>query len=601
MAFRHKYDWMDDEELHPLELELKCFRFGWPPSKGGLGKFGHFKNVVRMCWPDPDEQPEAGKSPKPFGWHPWAERGARVLCEWKYPALLGCASSSKTELAGVWGLVNWMADPMNTLVLVTSTSLKDARRRIWGSIVERFNALPWLPGKLVDSEGIIRTVGDDGKLSDRCGIALLAGDRTKAKEAVSRMIGLKALRVFLIADELPDLSPAIKEAALGNLASNPEFQFVGLGNFSSIYDPLGDFAEPKNGWDSITVNDDEWETKLGYCIRFDGLKSPNILCGETRWPYLYNSKTLAGHKRDYGENTAGFWRFCRSFLAPVGIEDTIYSEADLLMGKVFDTQVVWVRDPVGVAGFDPSYSAGGDRSVAVTGLFGWAYGPNQKPLPTVLINGVYVLHEDASQKNVPRSHQIARQFLQLLRTLGIRVENAGMDVTSGGTVLADIVDNESGKFVHRTQFGGYASNLPVSGEVDAGDKKILAKDKYHNRVTELWFGGRDLVTNQQIKGITKDMGREMKSRRFIHVNRRIKVEEKSDMKARLGYSPDIWDAGCVLLDVCRRLGLVTVQVDAAVKPNDRRWNKACDAAQSVYENANYEAQEVEEFLAYDSV
>ena len=589
-VFYEKYGIHLNKAVNPLELELLCFKVDWHQN-GGLGAAGHFKNAARMLWPTPEDCGE--KRGKPFYWHPWAERGLDVLCRYQYPALSGCASSGKSELGAIWAIINWLAAPAETIVLVTSTSLKDSRKRIWGSIVEHFQACPALPGKLIDSEGIIRTVGADGKLSDRCGISLVAGDKRKARDAVGYIIGIKAKRVILIADELPELSPSLLEAALTNLVSNPYFQLVALGNFASVYDPFGEFTAPRDGWDSVTVNDEEWETKLGYCLRFDGLKSPNILAGRDEWPFLYNSKTLSKHRSDLGEKTGGFWRFCRSFPAPEGFENTIYTEADLLMGGAYQSDVKWLTMPVKVAGFDPSYTSGGDRPMLKLG----EYGINTDGKAIIALRKTVVVREDVMLKAVPRSYQIARDVIRHCTEFGVQKRYFGCDTTSGGSVFGDIFDaewKENGR-IHRTTFGGMPSELHIStGE------RTTAREKYVNKVTELWNIGRSFVRAGQIRGVTFDLARELKSRTYeLTKGSSVKerAEEKKEMKERLGYSPDDGDAFVILLDVCRhRLGAKPASVDGKPIVKHTDWQQAVREANRVYRRADYSHEPPKETL-----
>ena len=231
----------------PLDVELRCFAAGLSVEDGGLGKAGHFKEAVRLIWP-----PGCSKN---FVWHPWADEMLEKACAYRYLSVSGCASSGKSEFFGVWGIVNWLAAPMETMVLVTSTSLKESRKHIWGVIEDWWRAaVPGLPGFLVSSIGVIRLQDPVTGFvaSERSGITLLAGEKRKEKEAIGKLIGIKNKRVFLIADELPELSMALLEAAMSNLESNPYFQLIGIGNPASIYDPHGALSKPKNGWKSIT-------------------------------------------------------------------------------------------------------------------------------------------------------------------------------------------------------------------------------------------------------------------------------------------------------------------------------------------------------------
>jgi hypothetical protein len=61
-----------------------------------------------------------------------------------------------------------------------------------------------------------------------------------------------------------------------------------------------------------------------------------------------------------------------------------------------------------------------------------------------------------------------------------------------------------------------------------------------------------------LKGIKTDQAREMKARKYETIKGaeglKIRVESKKDMKLRLSFSPDIADAGFVLLDLARQKG-----------------------------------------------
>ena len=164
-----------------MEVELLCFR-----EKVGAEKERHFWNVCGMLWGDKNER-------KKFWWHPWAGQMVAAGCAEKYVGLSSCASGGKTDFLAVWGIVNWLAAPANTLVLITSTSLKESRQRVWGSVLEYFlaSASP-LPGKILDSFGMIRTVFPNERFSDKCGIHLITGEKSKERENIGKIGGLNS-------------------------------------------------------------------------------------------------------------------------------------------------------------------------------------------------------------------------------------------------------------------------------------------------------------------------------------------------------------------------------------------------------------------------
>lgn len=538
--FTHRYGIKSYHKQDDLWVELKAYQKDLTPEQGGLGSAAHFRNIAQMLWgPNSEEQ---------FVWNPWAER-MNAVCH-QHPitgairphvGLSGCASSGKSQYGGLFALINWLCDPLNTYVFVTSTSLSEAKHRIWKSVVKLYMGAPQLAGigKLVDSQGKICTLKEDGKHDDTAGIFLIAAAVSKEREAVAKLIGKKNKRVILIADELPELSHSVLDAFFSNLIANPINQFVAMGNFKSRYDPFGEFVQPKAGYDSIGIETDEWETERGYCVRFDGMKSPNIISGKDEYKYLYGSKQLAEHKKNFGEGSALFWRMCRSFESPVGLDNIIYSEADLVSGKASD-HPVWIMPPVRLSAMDPSYTNGGDRTVQLIG----EYGQTVDGLWTIHVSKYITIYEDASS-NVPRDYQVVRKFRDNCMTEGVSPENAGLDETGAGSVLLSIAHEEWDNKVVGINFSGRASDMPVTMS-----DPVPAKDKYDRRVSELWYVGKEFLKYGQIKGITNDLARELKARQYDTVKGpeglKISVEPKKEMKVRIGFSPDCFIAGTIV-------------------------------------------------------
>lgn len=563
-GYLHAYGWTWKKERAPtlLRMNLKAFQEGRTPKEGGLGKLQHYINCVDLLWNEDHSRMK-------FDWHPWALDFAKAACENPVLAVGGCASSGKSHGAGAWALVNWLADPFNTMVLVTSTSLKDSKKRIWGTITDMFNAIPGLPGKLVPSMGLIRTVDPAGKkeASERCGLALIAGEKKREKEAVGKLIGFKAQRVFVVADELPELSEALIDAYFANIAKNPESGLIGLGNPATFFDAFGRLSEPKPGWDSVSAEDHEWETKSGKFIRFDGFRSPNIEAGFDKYPYLFRQQNLDDDISRYGEDSAIVWRMDRGYFSPIGNEDCIYSSGDIIKYKAMH-KVKWLEPPITVAALDPSFTTGGDRTMLSIG----EYGKNVDGMKTLCYKKFTLITEDASNKDEPRNFQIARQVVAHLRKEQVSVTHFAMDTTGAGDVLADIIVTMMGKGFHRVTFSGAASDAPVSNF-----DQTPSNEKYTNRVTQLWFAGRDLIRTGQLKGITTEMAAEMVARRYTVAkgsSARVTAESKPDMKARTGSSPDIGDSAFVLLCLCyEKLGMVSTAKAAKAEGARKSWKQ----------------------------
>jgi len=519
-----------------LTIELIAFRENFSPARGGLGKYAHFRRVVELLWPYDKKKNKGG-----FQWNPWAERIFEAACTHNYLGVSGPKSSSKTHCIGIWGLVNWLCDPFNTLVLVTTTSVREARKRMWGVIRERHLQVPGLPGKIVDSMGklIMEEAG-----SDRSSITLIPSAKDKEKEATEKLIGLKNKRVFLLVDEATDVSPAIFEA-IHNLDSNPYFQCIALGNFASAYDPFGQFITPTSTWNNVNAEMDEWDTLRGKCIHLDGERTPN-LDSDDEWPFLLTSKQLREAREYQGENSLSYWRFIRSFPSPIGAEQNIYSEADIRRYEG-EALPVWDGSPTKVAGFDPAFTNGGDRSVLYIG----SYGKTNVGVPAVAFGKPYLLREDSTKANEPRNFQIARQVREICEKEGVRPEHLAVDATGAGDPFCDILSEMWSPKVFRVKFGEKPTTMPTSGV-----SPVKANEKFTNRVTELWYVGVEFLRAGQLKGVTPDLARELTARKYSTMSGgKLVVEPKKDMKSRMGKSPDLADAAFLLLDICRqRLG-----------------------------------------------
>lgn len=538
-----------------LDIELWCFRNGLTPEQGGLGKAEHWWRVVGILW---GPKNPVGNKTKLFIRNPWSEDMIEELCTQRYCAFGGCGGSCKSETLALWVIVNYLANARKVLGIILSTSLKEARKRIWGSLVDFVRAIPapGLPLKVVDSMGIIRYISPSFIASDRASIALVAAERKQEKEAIGKLIGMHNDLVIVVADELSELMDSIMEYALpgGNLSTNPDYQFIGLANPPGYYDPFAKLWRPADGWTSINVNSYRWKSEYGTSLHFDAMESPNVLAGKTIYPFLPTLQKIdEAKKAEGGETSLRFWRMIRGFPSPAGAEDMIYAQSDIVKFEG-DASVIWNDEPiVKCAALDPGFTNGGDRTIACIG----AVGVTNKGVRTLCYTKFVELVEDVTKLDKEnRSYQIARQFKELCEAEGVYPQNAAIDSTGAGGPFCDVVDVVWSRAVLRVYFGGKPSTLPVS----LTDPKP-ANERYYDRVTEIWYSGKELLRQGQLKGIPPKMAIEMCERKYgtIGANKLIYVESKIDMKFRMQKSPDFADCGFILLDLGRqRLGFAVV-------------------------------------------
>jgi hypothetical protein len=564
-GYREKYGklWPPEagKPASDLQIEFKIFRDRITGSKCP-GPVEAFWKLVDAIWNRPN-------STKKFLRTPWADKMVRRAMEHKFLGIAGCASSGKSEFGAVWGILNFFASPHDTKVLLTSTSLKDSRQRIWGAVEEywqeaavAFGGEQNLVGELVSASGLIRRRVGDQK-SDRQGLALIAGEKSKAKESIGKIIGFKGTRVILIADELPELSEALINAAEANLYSNPDFQMIGIGNPNSYYDPFGVFCQPKQGWAFINEDSEEWETEIGYCIRFDGERSPNLLAGKVVYPWMLTEEKLERLRERLGEKSLRYYRMVRGFWCPTGAVDSIFTEADIIAHKGSE-RAIWRETPVMVAGFDPAFTNGGDRSVLTLGKFG----VSADGLNTLEFVESVELNEDVGEKDESRSQQIIQKLIAECKTRGVHPRNLAIDGTGAGKPFCDMVRMMwSGDFLE-VNFGGAASDMAASGT----DPRP-ANEVYLNSVSEIWFTGAEYLRSGQLRGIKPSLARELTARTYETKARgKVQVEPKAKMKLRTNQSPDESDSALLQLYLCRRrLGMAS-KARAKTDPNAPQTN-----------------------------
>lgn len=569
-VFKHGVFWEPHKDVNgkaicpkrDADIELRCIQMteDGPHPPRWLGFEEHFKLFVTAVFGREDVPKH-----RRWEWSPTAERMLHHACKDERLGIAGSKSSGKSQFGAMWAVVNFLIDPANTLCILTSVTLEQARKRIWG-VVEEFwqDAVGFfgennLPGQLVSARGLIRYRNPiTGEKSDRRGLTLIPGDPSQASMSIRKLQGLKAPNIIVVADELSELSDAVVQAMDDNLDANENAQLIGISNPNSPYDPFGRLCEPKAGWHSINASMDGWETTRGWAIRFDGEKSPNVLAGENIWNGLLTLEKLEAHAaREGGVNSPGYWRMVKAFFPVTGQKDAIYSTWEIINNRADQREVMWKYPPLKVAACDPAFRAGGDRAVLTFGLLGHDFDGKR----VLLINGQESVRSNVNEEK-GRDEQVADEVIRLCKGRGILPENFAFDETGAGVSWGTLVRTRWSRSILGVNFAGAASDLPVS----SSDRR-KCNEKYSNRVTELWFGGQELIRTSQLKGLTPDITREMTARTYEVKSGKLVVEPKSVMKLRGAGSPDLADSTFILVHLCReRHGFNSIERAADSKP-----------------------------------
>lgn len=473
--------------------------------------------------------------------HEWTEDQLRLFCDYQWSTVAGPAAGGKTTTAAVFAMLFWLCNPLDSAVIVTSTTVQGLRKRIWGEIMRLWRTLSWLSdtANLIESKCCLQAQkGDD--THGIFGIAVAGGQTEKA---LGRIIGFHPKRLLVVVDEMTDTPEAIVEACVNLSKTEGEFRFIGIGNPKSKLDPHGKMSEPKAGWDSVNVDSEFWETKDGACLHLDGFKSPNLKAGKNKYPYLIKQKDIDKDISKYGENSPKVWRFDRGFWAPDDLEQKVFTES-MFTRSHCKGQATWFTGYRMVAGLDPAH--GGDKCM----LRFARYGMGNEGKIIIEFTEAVTIKLDASIQDEPLNYQIARQAREACKQRGVEPENFGIDTTGLGSGAADILQREWSMRIQRISFNDRPTERVVS---DTNPNKC--SQEYYNFVTELWFAVRRFLESDQLRGLTEDDIFQFASRPYSMKGTLYQVLPKPELKALIGCSPDLADSDSIVCEVIRRHGV----------------------------------------------
>jgi hypothetical protein len=520
-----------------------------PEQFSGHSRGQHIKNVITLLWPEVSQS-----------WNDWNELALWAWTSYDEIGVTGCAAAGKTFTFTLLSLIEYLAKPMSTRIALTSTTVPSLRGRVWAEVMKFVRPVHGLFGlNVVDSQTKIQFAKGD----DRSAIVALAVDSGAVEQSVGKIQGVHLPRMVIMVDEAAQTNPAIFSAR-ANLAVGTDFyRFIAIANASSMYDPHGLFCEPKMGWGSMNDDDQFWETKTGVCVRFDGLKSPNVKAGKTIYPYLFGQENIDTIRKNFGEGSLEWNSYCRGMWSKSGTRNTIL-DAPTINDSNAREKAIWAGGGlVQIAALDPAFTNDGDDCILRFGVMGKST-DNEQMLAltdTIRLN----LQE---LENYPLFYQIADQTIAELTKRNIEPENFALDSTGAGAGIADIISQRWKTGFLRVSFGGGATSTMISME----DQRS-AKEVYANRVSQLWGQIRTIVVAGRLRGLDDQTARELCARIYSLRNEKMLLESKKELKKRTkGSSPDRADALALLVEL-----FVTINgMGGAVGhggPDDEDWEK----------------------------
>ena len=541
-------------------------------------------------------------------WHPWTQKAVVGLTGNKYVGLCGCAHAAKTRNVVGYACNWWLSAPAESSVIFCSTTAKSLRKRGWAQVQNFHTSVPGPRlGNFVDSRMMWQCQkGDD--LHAIFGIAVEEGETNKIADNIK---GIHTKRQLVIIDEATAVPPAIMEACT-NLKLGPvEFVLVLIGNPRGRLDQFGLFVEPVGGWQSVTVNDEEWEigpprvdgrpvdTVGGVCLRFDIEKSPNLDYPEDKPISRYLPSRA--HVDQVRSNLAyhdspSYWSNERGFPPPDGMAKTIFSETSISNFGGRDKHQ-FTGDEFKIIGFFDHARDGGDRPTCRFAAMGeiqnGKIGIELLPPVDIPIN---------VSSNNPIDFQIVEQLKRQCENVNYRGQkhacdpiNFGIDGTGGGADLCDIAQRIWSPNIIRVLFSGAATTDACSLE----DVRP-ANEVYGNLRAEMYFRAGNALESGQLKGIDKETEKELCAIEFNNDKKLTYMMKKRDYRNKFRKSPDWADTGVGCVEIARRRGFSLAAVGHTVH-RDQEFKEQYEQSQAVHLELNYHEEEMDDAATFDEI
>lgn len=550
-----KYGTLWPEGSSYLQIELAAIRKGgkWKNVTTGEicgeGLYHHYVEASKLLW-----------SPGQCEWHRFARLLLKSFVENEVIGVMGPASSGKTFTAAVFALITYWAHPEECTIVCSTTTQQMLDYRIWGEIKRLYSEAkkkhPLLYGHHIDSRHTIITdknikAGRDFR-NGIVGLACRSGDKWRGLGAY---VGIKNKIIVYIGDEMQFMAQGFLDS-LANFRKGASkwCRMIGMGNPSDIQDPLGKICEPRKengGWDAVDPSEKTktWPTEIpgGICVQLVGTDSPNYEYPEDQEPYAYliKRKQIEQDKQYYGADSTQYQQMNLGMMPRSGsarrviTKDLCYEhhacEAPIWDGKTKLTKV---------AGLDAAgRGVGGDRTVFCELNFGL----NE--------NGRLILaHVDTVIIPVRGGRNDADDQIVLWTKMecekrGIDPSHVGFDASFRGGLMSAFARLWD-KNVQPIDFLGKATDRPIRD-----NNPRTCWDEYGKFVTELWFMVKEVVVNDQFRGMTQDLMEEGCWREWVtNKDGKIDVETKDKTKLRMGRSPDKFDALVCGVEIARRVG-----------------------------------------------
>lgn len=576
--------------MKPWEIERKIlFDHGRPnfakPTRYGKPAYQHMLALMRLMFPQTDITPALADATM-FFCIGIGGGNKKIL------NLIGSQNAGKSAAGCRIPFVCIYIDPHYSVCYVANPFDSAAESTVWGDIEELWDQLceahpndtgtgysdasslfPWGRKYANKQLEFIPNIPKAAKIE-------LRNVKHVGKYKGSKARGKDVDRGFMLLDidEINEIDNMSFLPMLSNIASQDGFMAITTQNYKDpedmgglITEPVGTYGGPTS-IDQLDPDVDAWwhSSRSSITLRFDGLRSPNILAGRVVYPKLFKDSDRVRIVNDYGIQSPEYFSQVRSFPARNDDTNSVLSRAKISASRHTDSFFTLHKISGSVSFCDPAFG-GRDKAVWGCAHFGPAtvqdaegvqqqvellvfrdFFHNLKLVKDAIYNEWWFDRMKAAgidtsgitrDSEVSYEDQIAIQCRELNREHGVPANCFGYDFS----MRPDIVSSMNRMIGFSASAFNY--NLDPEGVFLQNIKKD-SKDCCKNRCTELAFLAADFFLTKQIRGGSFIVGAttQLSRTRYTTVNKKYVAEGKKEYKARWQQvSPDQRD---VLMGIC---------------------------------------------------
>lgn len=506
--------------------------------------------------------------------------------------IIGGGGLGKTFSTCVFFFLQWLMDPHWTRVQVASASKDHLEKNAMGDMMRLYAGASMKPPGKSDTvsismdkkmaHGIFSLILPGGPESK----GKLKGSHTKARP--EHPIFGRRSRVFGLVDEGQEVPQNIFEEIPNRFSTVDgddvdHIKFVITANPKAIFSKFGMCCKPKTGgWDAVNRSDKVWLSASGWTVvSLDAMEHENVKQRKMVYPGFVSWDGVQGwlNKCNGNWDDPIMFTYVYGKFPPLGLASTVIKQNWLTASEgewIFDDRTM------GKAGADPAFT--GDRPALAYGRVGRAVGwidfngdrhMLDVPKLAIQVDAVTVVQRGDSQ-------ELADNYLEPLKPLGVQPEGFGIDMTGAGRGTHDIIrrqwaqkmaplpSGQSIAIIHGIEYGSSPTLVKIADEDTATPKEM-----FNIIATELWYAAAKLFEFDVIrigKGVDLKVFAELAARQggmAPGLGKKLMVESKADYKRRTGSdSPDLADATLIMIHVARITtpGLIPRAKDTAVAP-----------------------------------